>query len=64
MHMKNKTIVILIGIISSLVVIGLMFSLALAIFTQNNEAIKLIGNILTSIWVTVSFVVVLYFLRK
>lgn len=64
MYMKNKTIVILIGIISSLVVIGLMFSLALAIFTQNNEAIKLIGNILTSIWVTVSFVVVLYFLRK
>ena len=62
--MKNKTIVILIGLISSLIVIGLMFSLELAIFTQNNEAMQLIGNILTGIWVTVSFVVSLYFLRK
>ena len=62
--MKNKTIVILIGLISSFIVIGLMFSLALAIFTQNNEAMQLIGNILTGIWVTVSFVVSLYFLRK
>jgi hypothetical protein len=62
--MKNKTTVILIGLISSLIVIGLMFSLALAIFTQNNEAMQLIGNILTGIWVTVSFVVSLYFLRK
>ena len=62
--MKNKTIVILIGLISSLIVIGLMFSLTLAIFTQNNEAMQLIGNILTGIWVTVSFVVSLYFLRK
>lgn len=62
--MKNKIIVILIGLISSLIVIGLMFSLALAIFTQNNEAMQLIGNILTGIWVTVSFVVSLYFLRK
>ena len=62
--MQNKTLIILIGFISSLIVIGLMVSLAVAIFTQNIEAVKLISSNLNTLVVVVTILISLYFLKK
>lgn len=62
--MQNKTLIILIGFISSLIVIGLMVSLAVAIFTQNIEAVKLISNNLNMLVLVVTVLISLYFIKK
>lgn len=62
--MQNKTLIILIGFISSLIVIGLMVSLAVAIFTQNIEAVKLISNNLNMLVLVVTILISLYFIKK
>lgn len=62
--MQNKTLIILIGFISSLIVIGLMVSLAVAIFTQNIEAVKLISNNLNMLVLVVTVLLSLYFIKK
>ena len=62
--MQNKTLIIVIGFISSLIVIGLMVSLAVAIFTQNIEAVKLISNNLNMMVFVVTVLISLYFLKK
>ena len=58
--MQNKTLIILIGFISSLIVIGLMVSLAVAIFTQNIEAVKLISDNLNMLVLVVTILISLY----
>lgn len=62
--MQNKTLIILIGFISSLIVIGLMVSLAVAIFTQNIEAVKLISDNLNMLVLVVTILISLYFIKK
>lgn len=62
--MQNKTLIILIGFISSLIVIGLMVSLAVAIFTQNIEAVKLISDNLNTLVLVVTILISLYFIKK
>ena len=62
--MQNKTLIILIRFISSLIVIGLMVSLAVAIFTQNIEAVKLISDNLNMLVLVVTILISLYFIKK